>query len=269
MPSLSTLLRVALHKCYAAYHVPVRVVSFSYALGGAIQEDRHAPHTPGGAILDSHTPSRIPHPPRSHSHTPHPASPQVIDVQNCFMESRKASRPDAQHAVPANQHVTLGGEQFVGAGSLQVFGSSAIVPIINDWMSVFSANATGSVATTQDWHPSDHCSFCRFGEAAKGASSGRMVAAYNPGVQQHADVTLGASPAERAAASYGVCLTGGGANTFMSSWPSTRCQDTVSVADFTSHRLYTWPDHCVKSSFGAELDPWLKVPPSSGNIEGR
>ena len=159
-------------------------------------------------------------------------------------------RPGNTSDIP---EIQLLDEAHVGAGSLQVTGSSEIVDIINDWKKKFEKSA--SVATTQDWHPEDHCSFCRF---SKGGST-RMVAAYKPEPQAQADITLGKTPAEIAAASYGVCLTGGNANTFLDTWATTRCLDETSKQDYLNHKLYTWPDHCVKNTFGSQFDPWLDV----------
>ena len=192
----------------------------------------------------------------------------VVDVQNCFMQARPlpGGSEVLQYSIPAEQTVVIDGKPHIGAGSLQVAGSKDIIAPINEWMAHFDS-AGAHVAVTQDWHPPDHCSFCRwFGLTAEGTvSKGRMVAAYQPAVQQHANVTL--ANRDNLTSAFGVCQTGAGTNTFVKNWESGRCKDAVSRAEYNTGAYFMWPDHCVQHQFGAELDPRLVVPSSAVNFK--
>ncbi|HEY8418329.1 MAG TPA: bifunctional nicotinamidase/pyrazinamidase [Limnochordales bacterium] len=47
---------------------------------------------------------------------------------------------------------------FCPGGALAVAEGDAVVPVLNEWIRRFAA-AGRPIVYTQDWHPSDHCSF--------------------------------------------------------------------------------------------------------------
>ena len=191
----------------------------------------------------------------------------VVDVQNCFMSARpllpSTSSSSLQYAIPANQTVDIGGQAHIGAGSMQVSGSTDIVSPINAWMARFNS-AGAKIAVTQDWHPPHHCSFCRwFGLDSEGSvTEGRMVATYKGG---QANVTL--ADRDNLTSAFGVCQAGASTNTFVKNWETGRCKDAVSLAEYARQQYFMWPDHCVSGDFSAELDPGLVVPDSAANFK--
>lgn len=51
---------------------------------------------------------------------------------------------------------------FCPGGALGVPGGDQVVPVLNDWIERFHRQGL-PVVYTQDWHPSDHCSFAEQG----------------------------------------------------------------------------------------------------------
>ena len=81
-------------------------------------------------------------------------------LQNDFFDERPLDGSYAKGAplsypiVEANKHGAS-----VRRGALPVPRSEQVVPVANEWMKVMDAKG-GTVITTLDWHPPDHCSFC-------------------------------------------------------------------------------------------------------------
>jgi len=124
-------------------------------------------------------------------------------------------------------HVTHGNK--IRAGSLAVGNTSAIIEPINEWIRYFNENG-GKVFASLDWHPRDHCSFCRNGSAST-----------NPGGYKPHGGVCGPLP------QHGFNDTG-------------RCQDNVAQDDYMNKALLQWPDHCLESDFGARFQPFLTLP---------
>jgi len=80
-----------------------------------------------------------------------------------------------------------------------------------------------------DWHPANHCSFCRINGTALVKHSAKAL-----------------------------CTMADNATSLAS-----RCQDSVSIADFNNNTYVQWIDHCVQTSFGARFDPYLKITPNT------
>ena len=106
----------------------------------------------------------------------------------------------------------------------------------NEWMRRMD-EAGGTVITTLDWHPPEHCSFCRFGE----------------NLDKRLDCVWGCNGTQ------GICVTGAGVPTAVFD-SSSRCLDAVSDIDFQQSRYFQWPPHCVMDTFGSKFDPYLSVP---------
>jgi len=153
----------------------------------------------------------------------------IVDVQNDFMESVSIDG-SPQYTIPADWQSA--GGSVVKAGSLQVSSSSEIIDPINAWIDLFTASG-GKVFGSLDWHPKDHCSFCRNGTEAT-----------NPGYY-HSDGAM-CTPLPEA----GFNDTG-------------RCIDKLALADYDAGTLTQWPDHCVQSEFGSRFSPYLKIPSSA------
>ena len=113
----------------------------------------------------------------------------------------------------------------------------------NEWMGAVH-EAGGKVLASLDWHPPDHCSFCRYG-----ANQERRI-----------DCAWGCEGTQ------GVCITGAGVPTEVFN-SSNRCVDPISDADFQQSRYFQWPPHCVHRTFGADFDPYLRVPPGTEVIK--
>ena len=101
-----------------------------------------------------------------------------------------------------------------------------VVPVANEWMKAMD-EAGGTVITTLDWHPPEHCSFCRFG----------------PKLEKRLDCVWGCNGTQ------GICVTGAGVPTAVFD-SSSRCTDTVSDVDFQQSRYFQWPQHCIMDTFG-------------------
>ena len=109
-------------------------------------------------------------------------------------------------------------------GSLQVTGSSLIIPVLNDWV---DAAAGGRTLATMDYHPEYHCSFCKTHEG------GILPGSY--------------------------CLSAFGSLPV----PDSRCVDAISEESFFRSNptaYYQWPSHCVAGTFGARFEPYLNLP---------
>eukprot|EP00470_Lotharella_oceanica_P000673 CAMPEP_0170172376 /NCGR_PEP_ID=MMETSP0040_2-20121228/5608_1 /TAXON_ID=641309 /ORGANISM="Lotharella oceanica, Strain CCMP622" /LENGTH=316 /DNA_ID=CAMNT_0010413003 /DNA_START=1 /DNA_END=951 /DNA_ORIENTATION=+ len=149
----------------------------------------------------------------------------IVDTQNDFMEA---------YAIPEGAKPNYDIEPYVHdgkvrAGSLAVANTSAIIEPINEWIRYFNQNG-GRVFASLDWHPRNHCSFCRNGTQPT-----------NPGGYKPRGGVCGPLP------SYGFNDTG-------------RCQDSVAQDDYKNGSLMQWPDHCLESDFGARFQPFLSIP---------
>ena len=51
-------------------------------------------------------------------------------------------------------------------GALAVMNGQEIVGVANDWLARGAARGS-RLMVTMDWHPAEHCSFCRFGKKGK------------------------------------------------------------------------------------------------------
>lgn len=150
----------------------------------------------------------------------------VVDVQNCFMESRPTRVGAApEFALPG------GWSSTIPAGSLQVPGSSGIIDVINGWIDFAAA---GSVYATLDYHPADHCSFCH--THGGGVAAGTYCVT---GVAQSPEV-------------YAPSLN-----------LTHRCRDAISEADFLTASYFQFPQHCVAGTMGARFDPYLRLGPDT------
>lgn len=153
----------------------------------------------------------------------------IIDVQNDFLEARPV-QPARKPAYPIPPSEIQNGS--IVAGSLAVSNTTSMLPVIQSWIDVFSS-AGGSVLASRDWHPAQHCSYCRNGTQASNPS----------GYLPHG----------------GFCISGVDIPASVVN-ASNRCVDSVSVADYSHDQYHQWPDHCLQGSFGAELDPYLVTP---------
>eukprot|EP00656_Telonema_subtile_P010963 TRINITY_DN1535_c0_g1_i1.p1 TRINITY_DN1535_c0_g1~~TRINITY_DN1535_c0_g1_i1.p1 ORF type:complete len:327 (-),score=64.46 TRINITY_DN1535_c0_g1_i1:215-1195(-) len=153
----------------------------------------------------------------------------IVDTQNSFIEEYPIGA-SPQYPIPDDWKTPDGSS--IKPGALAVGNSSQIIDGINSWIDYFTAS-NGRVFASLDWHPTDHCSFCRNGTASTNPSG------FHP--------------------EGGVCaaLPVPGFN------DTGRCQDRVAQADYAKHALTQWPDHCVQSTFGARFSPFLRVPPNA------
>ena len=88
----------------------------------------------------------------------------AVCLQNDFLDERPA---DGSYALGAKTSYDIPEEDVhestVRRGALAVGRSEEVVPVANEWMRRMD-EAGGTVIATLDWHPPDHCSFCRFGK---------------------------------------------------------------------------------------------------------
>lgn len=155
----------------------------------------------------------------------------VIDVQNDFMEADKIGSRTPFYSIPPD---AIPKGDFVKKGSLAVSDTSAIVPIINEWVNAFESNG-GLVAYSLDWHSPNHCSFCRNGTAAANPQGHKPTGDICPFIGKD---------------SAGFDSTG-------------MCEDDRSIAAYRSNQLFQWPDHCVHDQFGSRFSPFLRVSPDA------
>ena len=164
----------------------------------------------------------------------------VVHMQNDFLDERSA---DGRYAngensgIPPSYDFQHSESGMIPRGSLAVKGSEVVVPVVNRYLSEFASRGAG-VFVTLDWHPPGHCSFCRFGENQA----------------QKLDCTWGCESELR-----GNCVTGAGVPLDIFNWTS-HCVDPISENAFQNSQLLLWPDHGVEGTFGARLDPFLRVP---------
>ena len=164
----------------------------------------------------------------------------AVCLQNDFMDAREAdgsyvgSSPKVAKEVP--QGVVTDGGKILKRGALAVSKGHEVVGIANEWLKRGSEGGS-RLMVTMDWHPKDHCSFCKFGKKGK----------------QTLDCVWGCEGTQ------GLCVTGASVpkEVFDS---SNRCLDEISSNDYAQSRYFQWPPHCVEGTFGAELDPFLHVP---------
>lgn len=162
----------------------------------------------------------------------------VIDVQNSFLEERPASGVP-QYPIPPEELVPgPSGGQDIKAGSLAVPGSAPVVPRVQAWYDAF-ASAGAQIYASADFHPADHCSFCRNGTAQSNPQGFKPDGAI---CVSGVDVPIDVMNATR------------------------RCHDNVSDYDFAHDNYYQWPDHCVQGTFGQLFDPYLAVPASTVQV---
>ena len=161
----------------------------------------------------------------------------AVCLQNDFFDERPA---DGSYAPGAVRSYDIPETDVHGAtvrrGALAVGRSEEVVPVANEWMRRMD-EAGGTVITTLDWHPPEHCSFCRFGE----------------NLDKRLDCVWGCNGTQ------GICVTGAGVPTAVFD-SSSRCLDAVSDIDFQQSRYFQWPPHCVMDTFGSKFDPYLSVP---------
>lgn len=122
----------------------------------------------------------------------------------------------------------------IKGGSLAVPNSSIVADRTQDWYDYFAKSpGNPTVYTSQDWHPVDHCSFCRNGTAS-GNPSG-----FHP---------KGA-----------ICFSGKDVPTSVMN-ATNRCMDGESKLLWNEDKYVQWPDHCIQTSFGSKFDPFLGLP---------
>lgn len=173
----------------------------------------------------------------------------AVCLQNDFLDERPA---DGSYALGASRSYAVPeahtrssddtSEAVIRRGTLAVGGSERVIPVANEWMRRVD-DAGGTVIATMDWHPPEHCSFCRFG----------------PDLESRLDCTWGCDGVE------GICVTGAGVPSAVFD-ASRRCVDPVSDVDFQQSRYFQWPPHCVADSFGSRFDPFLRVPPRAVKV---
>ena len=175
----------------------------------------------------------------------------AVCLQNDFMDERAAdgsyvatataTHKSSAYAIPkaavSKDGLTL------KRGTLAVGNAEQVVDVANQWLARGAA-AKSRLMVTLDWHPKEHCSFCRFGKGGK----------------QTLDCVWGCEGTQ------GLCVTGAGVpqEVFDS---SNRCVDEISSNDYVQSRYFQWPPHCVAGTFGAELDPYLEVPPQTTTLK--
>ena len=91
----------------------------------------------------------------------------IVDTQNDFMAPFPI-HGTPQYTIPPVDTIDHG--TAVRAGSLAVGNSSEIIKPINDWIARFTASSGGRVYASLDWHPANHCSYCRNGTAISNPS---------------------------------------------------------------------------------------------------
>eukprot|EP01013_Petalomonas_cantuscygni_P008332 TRINITY_DN21044_c0_g1_i1.p1 TRINITY_DN21044_c0_g1~~TRINITY_DN21044_c0_g1_i1.p1 ORF type:complete len:402 (-),score=52.72 TRINITY_DN21044_c0_g1_i1:189-1394(-) len=153
----------------------------------------------------------------------------VIDVQNDFL-TRRLPLPNVTPSYSLAHHMD---GPYIKSGSVPVAETEGLVPIINDWVQYFE-NAGASLFYTLDWHPANHCSFCRNGTNATNPTG------YHP---------------------HGGFCTSGPDDPYFNA--TGRCTDPVSQAMWANNAYVQWPDHCVQGSFGGRFDPFLTVSQSA------
>ncbi len=91
---------------------------------------------------------------------------------------------------------------FLPGGSLAVPGGDAVVPVLNRYLELARRHGL-SVFASRDWHPADHCSFrSRGGPWPEHCVSGTAGAAFAPGLEIPADVTIISKAMQRDADAY-------------------------------------------------------------------
>lgn len=161
----------------------------------------------------------------------------AVCLQNDFFDERPVDgryAKGAPLAYPIDEANKNGAS--VRRGALAVRRSEEVVPVANEWMRKVD-DAGGTVITTLDWHPPEHCSFCRFG----------------PKLEKRLDCVWGCNGTQ------GICVTGAGVPTAVFD-SSSRCTDPVSDLDFQQSRYFQWPTHCIMDTFSSKFDPYLQVP---------
>ena len=95
----------------------------------------------------------------------------AVCLQNDFFDERPA---DGSYAPGAVRSYDIPETDVHGAtvrrGALAVGRSEEVVPVANEWMRRMD-EAGGTVITTLDWHPPEHCSFCRSGKISTSDST--------------------------------------------------------------------------------------------------
>ena len=157
----------------------------------------------------------------------------LVCPQNCFMEARPV-RPDAPPHYPLPPDTADSGT--LAAGPLAVAGSSEIIDPMNAWLREAAAAGARTYAAL-DYHPPEHCSFCK---------PMRCDGYEGPGEGACRSVVSGTA-----------CMRS--SFTDANAWfePDDRCVDAVSLADYSFGTYYQWASHCVAGTFGARLDPYL------------
>ena len=154
----------------------------------------------------------------------------LMDIQNCFMEKRSVQSVQPEYELTQASDIDPDDldaqvdNGTIAAGALRVLGSTDIISVANAWIDLMGDD--NLIYATLDYHPTKHCSFCN---------------AHSGGIQP---------------GSY--CISGAGSTGNLNA--SHRCHDRVSEDDYLRASYYQWPAHCVAGTFGARLDPYLRVP---------
>jgi nicotinamidase/pyrazinamidase len=73
---------------------------------------------------------------------------------------------------------------FLPGGALGVNDGDAVVPVLNEWIRIFTSK-TLPIFATRDWHPAGHCSFVE-----NGGQWPKHCIAYSPGARFAEDLEL-------------------------------------------------------------------------------
>ena len=180
----------------------------------------------------------------------------AVCLQNDFMDERDVEGAYARAMEKADDETELEGAAYeiparaltkdgfkVKRGTLAVGNGHEVIRIANAWLKRGSERGARLIVT-KDYHPKEHCSFCKFGKGGK----------------RKLDCVWGCEGTQ------GLCVTGASVpqDVFDS---SDRCVDDISSNDFEQSRYFQWPPHCVEGTFGSEFDPFLVVPEETTTVK--
>jgi len=157
----------------------------------------------------------------------------VVDIQNDFMTS---SHHKANPNYPIPDLYLFASKTHIRAGSLAVANTDEIIDPINKVVKAFEDKDLPTFFSL-DWHPANHCSFCRNGTAISNPLYYKKEGGFCGPLNNHSE-NNGFIGLEK------------------------RCQDTRSKQDFenTALGMMQWPDHSEACQYGSRFYPYLYVP---------
>jgi nicotinamidase-related amidase len=147
----------------------------------------------------------------------------VMNLQNDFMEPMLYNHDTIpEYPIPDDQLFEWHGHNYTKPGALAVNHTTEIIEPINSLMRMFEKNGA-PVVLSMNWHPENHCSFCRNGTEPTHDFCG-------PFGYDSKDFNI-----------------------------TTACHDRISRKLLEYHMLMQFPDNCIQNDYGSRFSPYLEV----------